>query len=252
VTTGHELLGALMRLRDAARGTALRDLARERADWRIVETLVRRTRSAQGSDGDDVLQETLIAIARHVVDLDARDAGAAVAWCARIASHKKIDLARARTRERQKVEAHEAELDVVDLIERDDGRPIDDRALALLIDGIEDAIVRHVDALGIRSATERQLKRTQARATLHRVMGAETDQLRGVLGLEPSFGNARLAKWVERGRPLLLAVVEGLAWDHEGTARDVLFTLRDLVLTRRADAGLARPARRKTTEEKGP
>jgi DNA-directed RNA polymerase specialized sigma24 family protein len=252
VTTGHELLGALTRLRDAARGTALRDLARERADWRIVETLVKRTRAAQGADGDDVLQETLLAIARHVADLDARDAGAAVAWCTRIASHKKIDLARARVREGQKVEARDPEVDVVDLLERDDGHAIDDRALAVLIEGIDDAIVRHVDGLGIASAAERQLKRTQARATLHRVMGAETDQLRSVLALEPTFGSDRLAKWVERGRPLLLAVVERLAWDHEGNARDVLFSLRDLVLARRVDAGVARPKRRKTTDEESP
>ena len=252
MTTGQALLGALMRLRDAARGTAIRDLARERSDWRVVETLLRRTRPTQGVDGDDVLQETLIAIARHVGELDARDAGSAVAWCTRIASHKRIDLARARAREAPRAEAREGEPDVIDLLERDDGHPLDDRALTLLIDGIDDAIVRHVDGLGITSAQERQLKRTQARATLHRVMGAETDQLRSVLALEPSFGSDRLAKWVERGRPLLLAVLERLAWDHEGDARAVLLSLRDLVLTRRVDAGIARPERRKPTREEGP
>jgi DNA-directed RNA polymerase specialized sigma24 family protein len=205
----------------------------------------------QGFDGDDVAQETLIAIARHVGDLDARDASAAVAWCARIASHKKIDMARARARQGQAVEAREGEPDAIDLLERDDGHPLDDRALTVLMEVIDEAIVRHVDGLGIRSAADRQLKRTQARATLYRVMGAETDQLRSVLALEPGFGSDRLAKWVERGRPLLVSVLERLAWDHEGDARTVLFTLRDLVLARRVDAGVARPERRKTKEEGG-
>lgn len=245
MTTGDELFAALSRLRDAARG-GVRELARERVDWRLVETFVRRSRATQGAEGDDVAQETLIAVARHVADLDARDAASAVAWCARIARHKKIDFVRARAREGKRAEATEADASAVDLIERDDGSPIDDRALARLVEVVEDGIARYVEGLAIRSAVERQLKRTQARATLHRVLGAETAQLREVLALEPGFAADRLHKWVERGRPLLVAVLDRLAWDHEGDAHEVFMTLREAVLARRADAGVARPERRKS------
>ncbi len=246
MTTGDELFAALGRLRDAARGARARDLSAERRDWRAVEVFVRRSRVSQGQDGDDVVQEALLSIARHVAELDARDPGAVVAWCTRIARHKKIDLTRMRAREGERVATPDDEPSAVDRLERDDGQPIDDRALTSLLEGIETGIAVHVDGLKIGSASERQLKRMQARATLHRVMGTETAELRGLLGLEPSFGSDRLAKWVERGRPLLVAVLERLAWDQDDTARGVLFALRDAVLARRADAGQARPERRKS------
>jgi DNA-directed RNA polymerase specialized sigma24 family protein len=249
VTTSAELFGALTRLRDAARGAQPRDLAAERVDWRRVEVFVRRSRAAEGQDCDDVVQEALLAIARHVGDLDARDEGASVAWCARIVRHKKIDLSRARAREGQRVETRQDEPTAVDLLEGDDGRAIDDRALSILLEVVDEAIVKHVDGLGIRSAAERQLKRSQARATLHRVMGTDTAELRSVLALEPSFGADRLAKWIERGRPILVAVLDRLAWDHEGDAKDVVLALREAVLARRVDAGVARPDRRKRNDD---
>lgn len=249
MTTSGELFAALSRLRDAARGQRARELVQERNDWRAVEAFVRQNRAARGQDGDDVTQDALIAMARHVGDLDARDAPGALAWCARIAHHKKVDMARARAREGRRAQAHEPDTTAVDLLERDDGHPIDDRALAILISVVEERIHTHVEKLGISSAAERQLKRTQARATLHRVLGAETPQLRSVLALDPGFAPDRLHKWVERGRPLLLAVLESLAWDHEGDAQDVVNMLRDAVLARRVDAGVARPGRRKSKGE---
>jgi hypothetical protein len=189
----------------------------------------------------------MIAIARHVDDLDARDPGSAIAWCARIAHHKRIDLVRARVRRVPVDAAREGEPSAVDFLERDDGRPIDDRALAMLIEVVETAIAAHVEGLAIGSA-DRQLKRSQARATLHRLLGTDTEQLRAVLAVEPTFGSDRLAKWVERGRPILVAVLERLAWDHEGDAREMAFALRDMALSRRIDAGIARPERRRAKE----
>ncbi len=249
MTTGDELLLALSRLRDAARGSVPRARAREQSDWRAVEAFVRHSRATYGQDGDDVVQETLIAMARHVADLDARDAASAIAWATRIVRHKKIDLARARAREGKRAEARDGDASAVDQLERDDGTPIDDRALAVLIEVVEEGIAARVESLGIASAADRQLKRMQARATLHRVLGQSTAHLRGVLALPPTFADDRLHKWVERGRPLLVAVLDALAWDHEGAARGVFTALREAALARRVDAGLARPDRRKRTEE---
>jgi DNA-directed RNA polymerase specialized sigma24 family protein len=245
VTTGEELFAALSRLRDAARGGVRRDLSAERVDWRRVESFVRRSRAAVGHDGDDVVQDALFSIAKHVGELEAADAASAVSWATRIVRHKKIDLARARAREGERAEPREGEMSAVDLLERDDGSLVDDRALAVLTEVVEEAIVRKFD-LQIASPTERLLKRTQARATLHRVLGADRRELRDLLGLEPSVSDDRLHKWVERGRPLLASVLEGLEWDHEGDARAMFVALREAALARRIDAGLARPDRRKT------
>lgn len=251
MTTGDELFAALSRLRDAARNSAARDLGRERADWRAVESFVRRSRATLGPDGDDVVQDTLFSIAKHVADLDARDVASVIAWATRIARHKKIDLARARAREGKRVESHEGEPSAVELLERDDASPIDDRALAVLVEVVEEAIAARFDALP-GPAADRLLKRTQARATLHRILGADRSELRSLLGLEASVSDDRLHKWVERGRPLLVTVLDGLAWDHEGDARSIFVALREAALTRRADAGVGRPERRKNREEDPP
>lgn len=248
MTTGDELFAALSRLRDAARGASARDLPRERADWRAVESFVRGSRAALGDDGDDVVQDTLFSIAKHLAELDARDVAGVIAWVTRIARHKKIDLARARVREGHRVEPREPDVSAVDLLERDDGHPLDDRALAVLIEVVEEAIATRFDALA-SPAADRLLKRTQARAALHRVLGAERLELRATLGLDPSVGDDRLHKWVERGRPLLAGVLESLMWDHEGDARELFAALREAALTRRIDAGQARPGRRKTRDE---
>lgn len=244
MTADHAVFEAIGRLRDVARGLAARDLGRERDDWRRVESFVRRTRHAQGRDADDVVQEALVAIARHVAELEARDESGVLAWLTRIVHHKKIDGLRTRAREGTVVSGPEDGPSAVEQLERDDGQPVDDHALATLIEAVEEAIGAKVDGLGL-PAMDRQLRRVQARATLHRVLGAETSEVRAVLGLDASVGADRLAKWVERGRPLLVSVLEGLAWDHEGDAREVFLALRERAMARRADAGRSRPGRRK-------
>lgn len=250
MTTSEELLGALGRLRDAARGVR-RDRTRELADWRVVDAFVRRNRAAMGEDGDDIAQDALIAIARHVGTLDAEDPGAVVAWVTRIVRHKKIDRIRRRAIERKQLEPSTGETSAVDLLERDDGGPIDEQALGRLVEAVEEGLIAYVATLRLAPA-EAHLRRLQARATLHRVLGESVPELRAILALDESVTTERLWKWIERGRPTLDATLERLIAAHEGDAAAVFEALREALHVRRADAGIARPSRRKSPEEEAP
>ncbi|MFO0686206.1 MAG: sigma factor [Sandaracinus sp.] len=244
MTTSDELYRALGRLRDAARGVAQRDRVRELADWRSVETFLRRSRSAVGPDHDDVVQDALVSIAKHVGTLEADEPGAAVAWVTRIVRHKKIDHARMRVRRLDRVVLDEAEASALDRLERDDGRAVDERALGMLVEVVEEGLTAYVATLSL-PAHEAHLRRLQARATLHRVLGESVADLRAILALDESVGVDRLSKWVERGRPTLDAALERMIPAHEAEAATVLEALREAVRARRSDAGLSRPARRK-------
>ncbi len=248
MTTSDELLGALGRLRDAARGAVPRHRERELRDWRAVEAFVRRSRAATGSDGDEVAQDALIAIARHVGSLEASDPAAAVTWVTRIVRHKKIDHARIRARARQIRATDSGEASAIDQLERDDGRPVDERALGMLVEVVEEGIAAHVASLGL-PPPEAHLRRLQARATLHRLLGESVDDLRAILALDASFGGDRLSKWIERGRPTLDAALARMIPAHDTDAAMVLETLREAVQLRRGDHGVARPARRRSAEE---
>ena len=238
-----EIHAVLCRLRDAARGEGMRDRRREQSDWRSVDAWIRRQRTTKGSEGDDVAQEALIAIARRIGDLDARDPASAAAWLSRIARHKQIDVARVRAREGKRVEPVGDE-EATDAIARDDAGHVDNDALARLTAIVEEAITTHVATLEL-AAADRQMRRMQARASLHRVLGASQSELRAALALEDSMPGDRLHKWVERGRPILAAALEAEAGKHESPARELLERLREVALERRADAGIARPSRRK-------
>lgn len=228
---GEALLDALPRLR-----------ARDAAAWGIVASFLRGLRATRGDEGEDVAHDALIAIVLHADDLRSPAPGAAVRWCARIAQRKRIDVARARGPRWQLVDAAAVELPV-----RDDGRHLDDRALDVLVETIEDAIDRYVNGLTLPAET-RMLRRHQARAALHRVLGADTAAIVGMLALGRRFRSDRLAKWVERGRPILIAALERLAWDHDGEVREVAFALREIALVPWRHVG-ARPRRRRSATE---
>lgn len=245
MTTSDELFRALGRLRDAARGVTGRDRVRELADWRSVEAFLRRSRSAVGPDRDDVVQDALVSIAKHVGALEADEPGAAIAWVTRIVRHKKIDHARMRVRRLDRPVLGEAEGSAVEQLERDDGRAVDERALGMLVEVVEEGLAAYVETLAL-PAHEAHLRRLQARATLHRVLGESVADLRAILALDASVGADRLSKWVERGRPTLDAALARMIPDHEADAATVLEALREAVQARRGDAGVARPARRKS------
>jgi DNA-directed RNA polymerase specialized sigma24 family protein len=244
VASIDELFAALCRLRDAARGGA-RDRQREQSDWRAVDAWLRRQRAARESE--DAVQEALLSIARRVGELDARDAPSAAAWLSRIVKHKRIDEARQRAREGKRVEPIGDELPT-DSIARDDAWQLDDDALARLIHVVEEAITTHVATLGL-PAGDAMLRRMQARATLQRVLGATQAELRATLAIDDAIGDARVHKWIERGRPLLVRSLDRVEADPDEPLHALIDRLREVALERRIDAGIARPGRRKSAGE---
>jgi len=246
VTSTDELFAALCRLRDAARSGA-RDRRREHDDWRTVDAWLRRQRAAHDSDGDDLVQESLLSIARRIGELDARDGSSAAAWLSRIVRHKRIDRVRQRARQGQRVEPI-ADESPTDAIARDDAWQLDDDAHVRLVQIVEEAITQQVATLTLPAA-EGALRRTQARATLHRVLGASQTELRAALAIDDAVTNDRVHKWVERGRPVLVAALDRIVTDPDDVLRVLVDRLREVALERRIDAGIARPGRRKGTGE---
>ena len=237
-----ELFAALSRLRELPEGEA----NRARGEWRIIERWL-RANELRGRDQDDVHQETLIAIARRVGRLEAEHAGAAVRWINTIRKRKFIDLIRHESRSPARLGLRRVSSDEVpspvDLLERDDARPVDPEALELLVESVELAIGDYVDS-AYTNAVDRQLRRLQGRAVLHRVLGHDLAGIRAALALGPDLGDDRIYKWVERGRPVLL---EALARMREGASEqglEIVDVLSGLAAERRVDAGRPRVARR--------
>jgi hypothetical protein len=240
--TLDELFEALVRAREAARTGA----PGSHRDWRVIERWVRSMHLARReSDRDEIAQDTLLAIARHVGRLEATTPEGAAKWVGVIARHKRIDHLRLRIRERTLFAKESGDEPLIDTIERDDGGALDDATLGALIDGIEDAIVAHVEQ-STPVARDRMLRKLQARACLHRLLGHDAEAIRAALRLEPDVSDERLYKWIERGRALVAAATEVLAQQAEEEAlRQVLEALGEAAGARRVDAGIARPERRK-------
>ncbi len=238
----EELFAALSRLRELPQDVA----NRERSEWRVVERWLRENHP-RGREADDVHQETLIAIARRVSMLEAEHAGAAVRWVNTIRKRKFIDLIRHESRSPARLGlarfATEEAPAPVDLIERDDARAVDPQALELLVESVEVAIGEHVDVT-YPNALDRQLRRLQARAILHRALGQDLEGIRAALALGPDFGDDRIYKWVERGRPVLRLVLAQMRESASEEAAAVLEVLGERAASRRADAGRPRAARR--------
>lgn len=243
----EELFAALSRLRELAPEAA----GRERAEWRIVERWL-RANHPRGRDVEDVHQETLIAIARHVSTLEATHAGGAVRWVNTIRKRKLIDLVRHESRSPARLGLAYAPADdgsmPVDLLERDDARPVDPQALELLVEAVEVAIGEHADATWT-NAIDRQLRRLQGRATLQRSLGQDLDGIRRALALGPDLGDDRIYKWIERGRPVLLAALARIREDASEEVVPVIDVLVELASARRVDAG--RPRRPRTSPTEG-
>jgi DNA-directed RNA polymerase specialized sigma24 family protein len=242
VSSTDELFAALSRLRDAARG-GTRELRSERADWRTVDAWLRRHRIARSEGGDDLLQEALLAVARRVGGLEARDGSSAAAWLVRVLRHKQIDAARIRAS--QRVEPLE---DDALAATTHDAPPLDDDALDRIVAIVEDAIAMHVSTLELAPA-DALLRRLQARATLQRALGATGPEIRHALAIDDAVRDDRLHKWVERGRPILVAALARIGAEPGSVLASAIEQLRDVALERRIDAGIARPARRKSTAE---
>jgi DNA-directed RNA polymerase specialized sigma24 family protein len=239
----EELFAALSRLRELSSEPA--DPApsdRGQREWRVVERWL-RTHHPRARETEDLHQETLFAIARHVSTLQAPHAGAAVQWITTIWRRKFIDLLRSEARSPTRLGlAHHVADDgtmPIDLVLRDESPSVDAHAVELLIETVEVAIGEHAES-AYPNAADRQLRKLQGRAMLHRVLGADLDGIRRALALGPDIGDDRIYKWTERGRPVLLAALELLRQGASEDTLPLLTAMEDVATTRRLDAGRPR------------
>ncbi|AKF04865.1 hypothetical protein [Sandaracinus amylolyticus] len=242
------LFAALIALRDAEDPLA----RRHDVHWRAVDAWLRETWPAGGADADEARQETLLAIARNVRTMEASVPLQAAKWVSTIHRRKKVDGFRMRKRDpvqRGLDRGSESEdaTPLLDRLEGDAGGDLDGNALERVLATIEDHVEAELQATEPNAAS-RHLKRMQARATLHRaVLEADFDAIAAALDAGEPLTRDRVYKWVERGRPWVLAGLD--RWVRESgegsTASDIAAAVRELVSARRADAGRPRPSRRR-------
>lgn len=224
---------------------------RNDAHWRTIESWLRSTFPARDADADEARQETLIAIGRGVGSIEAKAPLQAVKWVATIHRRKKVDGLRLRSRDpiQRGLERGLPDGDGPPLVERlasDDELPLDASVIERVLATIEEHVQAHLEATE-PSLAARHLRRMQARATLHRlVLEADFDELSAALDADEPLSRDRVYKWVERGRPVVLAALDRwVAAEGEGSvAADIAGTVREIIEARRVDAGRPRPDRR--------
>jgi DNA-directed RNA polymerase specialized sigma24 family protein len=236
----------LCALRDAPDPCAPRHDAR----WRAVQKWIEQ--AFPGSGFEDARQEALLKLTRRVGSMRAEAPLQAASWLAQIVKRTHLDGIRARSRDpvhRALGEHPRADGTAIDQLEAEDGSRPTPEAIADLVTAILEQVHRALED-GEPNATKRQLRRTQAQATLLRLLcGASAEELERVLDAG-ELGRDRIYKWIERGRPIVLL---GLArWEESGADPDVVAAVREIVEERRADAGQARPDRRRDRKKDGP
>lgn len=244
VTSLDALFDALSALRDAGDPLDRRHDAR----WRTIDAYLRATFPAEGAEADEARQETLIAIGRAVGQMEAAVPLQAAKWIATIHRRKVVDGVRARRRDPARSGLdREGDASLVDRLEADDRPSVGPDAIARVVAALEDEIDAHLLEVE-RSAVKRQLHRTQARAAVHRLLlEADFDEIVRALDAGEALGRDRVYKWVERGRPVVLAALERWARraGEGSTEAGIADAIREIVEARRADAGQPRPSRRK-------
>jgi len=217
------------------------------ARWRVIEGWVRaRHRHDQQGDRDDVIQETLLAIGRNVVRMDATTPAAAAKWASIILRRKHVDAIRGRMRRSDRDArggpAGEEELDQIE----GPPPPVPPELLEDRHDRIEAVVLAYIEE-EVQAPLQRVTRRAQARACLHRlVRDLDIDEVDARLRLPDPISKERLYKWIERGRPTVAAAMR--AWTQatpdDDEVRAMAQVVIELVETRRADAGKPRPERR--------
>jgi DNA-directed RNA polymerase specialized sigma24 family protein len=214
--------------------------------WRVVLDWVRARVRPRDPRRDDVVQETLLAIARHVRHMDAGTPRQAARWASVIVRRKVIDGLRDDEHDAVSVGLSEGDAALETLPGAEPAPPAE--LLEAQHRAIEEIVVAHIER-SEASASVRLTRRAMARAALYRlVVDLEPDAVEDRLGLPEPVGRDRLYKWVERGRAIVAEAMR--AW-RSGSAgqRDVdaiAEVVVELVETRRADAGKPRPERRRT------
>jgi DNA-directed RNA polymerase specialized sigma24 family protein len=212
--------------------------------WRVVAAWARGRAPARDRRHDDVVQETLLAIARYVREMEASSPRQAAKWATTILRRKQIDVLRQ---------------DAVDAVARglDEGDATLDAITAeeptvppTLLDAqyrrIEEVVLASIE--DEPSATVRLTRRSMARAAIYRfVLELEPEAVEARLALAEPIGKERLYKWIERGRALVADAMRDWAdaRPDESDVQAISGVVIELVEARRADAGKPRPERRK-------
>jgi len=248
--TKETLYAALHELRHAAQPAH----PRHHGAWRVVGAfLAHMDRRAEA----DTRQETLIKVLRGVSSFSGQTPGEAVAWLRTVHQRLARDVWRAVQKEPVRtalLEQRTRDGDESPLVERVEGPPLrPDFKREARLDATRDALFarleRHLIAT-TPNASIRQMRRVQARvAWLRLVREADAAELvRAAAPMEVSSLD-QVYKWVERGRGLLLEVLDAGVPPHEGETDvddpDIRAALREIFAARRADAGIARPGRRR-------
>jgi DNA-directed RNA polymerase specialized sigma24 family protein len=250
--TGEKLYAALDELRQASESGH----ARHDGAWRTVAAFLRQE-DPRGTD--DARQETLINVMRSVRSFEGRSAGEAVRWLRTVHWNRSRDLWRGEKRDlvRKALERTQPDTDpdapAVEQVPAPEPTHAPHAAEALT--RTRDMVFARLDSSLARddglSHAKRELRRLQARAAwLRLVQGEDAEAIEAALAPAAAQSRAALYKWIERGRGVLLEVcaewtaeLGGVDEDDEG--QRVSATLQEIIGERRADAGVARPERRK-------
>lgn len=125
------------------------------------------------------------------------------------------------------------------------------RRLADFKDRLHGRIDVYIEQLPQRSAAQTELRWNEAMSALSTVIDKKgAKDIARELGVPERF-TARIHKWKERGQALVLAVLDSWAAEAEPEDQEAITCLRELFSERRADAGVARPQRRKGSKSAG-
>lgn len=244
-SSDEEGLRALYEALDALRRTDDPFDPRHDAVWRfLVGWVGARTRQGERRR-DDVVQETLLAIARHVRQMDASTPRQAARWASIILRRKHIDLVRADATDAVAHGLGEAETALESAPSPDPAPPPE--LLEAHQRRIEEVVLAHLERAE-PSASVRLTRRAMARAALYRlVLDLEPEAVEVRLSLPEPIGRDRLYKWIERGRALVADAMRAWRAAHPDEAEIVAISevVIELVEARRADAGKPRPERRR-------
>ena len=247
--TGEKLYAALHELRQATEIS----LPRHGGAWRTVVAFL-RLEDPRGSD--DARQETVINVMRFVRSFEGQSAGEAVRWLRTVYRHRTRDLWRVDVRDPVRGaldgKRSDAERDAP-AVERlaapaPSLAPLAAAALARTTDAVFSRLELRLESDGV-SASKRALRRVQARAAwLRLVQEDDAAAIEEALAPERAPSRDALYKWIERGREVLLGVIDAWIVELAGDDPEALLVpqaLKEIIGERRADAGVARHERRK-------
>jgi DNA-directed RNA polymerase specialized sigma24 family protein len=219
--------------------------------WKTVTAWLRHR--VPGRDKEDLRQDALVKIVRHIDTCEARGAAGAATWLLRIARHTAIDAS--RTAKLSPVDRalrdRTDELDPLERMVATEEDAVSNEALGALAGELEEALDA---ALAIQhpSAIARIGPRAHGRARLYRrLLGLSVAEVKDRLGWHVPLTDDLVSKWIERGQVPLADAIR--RWTEEDPdARGALGErLGEELGVRRHDAGKPRPARRSRPDGAG-